>query len=379
MARYKTIAILTHFEDLSDPRIDRTKQHVLLDMVTIALVAAICGANTWADVERFGNAKEEWFAKFLELPNGIPSHDTFGRVFARLDTEEFYACLHNWVRSLNLDLKGRGVALDGKAIRHSFDTASGKSALHIVSAWVSDLGIALGQIAVDEKSNEIPAVPQLLVALELTGAVVTVDAMHCQKETAAAILAKDADYVFTVKANQPTLYQAMLDLFAAYGENNYQSPELRTHTTVDRSHGRIERRTYYVAPAPAEWISRGEWPGLKSVAMVYRSRNVNGKISEETAYIITSLPPKPKTLAKHIRGHWGIENNLHWTLDVTFAEDQSRIRKGNGQEIAGVFRRLALTMLMQDTSIKSSLRGKRLMAGWNNEILEGILCGFQGD
>lgn len=378
MARYKTIAILTHFEKLSDPRIDRTKQHMLLDMVTIALVAAICGANSWADVERFGTAKEDWFAKFLELPNGIPSHDTFGRVFARLDTAEFYNCMHNWVRSLKLDLKGRGVAFDGKAARHSFDTASGKSALHIVTAWVSDLGISLGQIAVDEKSNEIPAVPQLLGVLELTGAVVTVDAMHCQKETATAILARDADYVFTVKANQPKLYQAMLDLFEAYGENNYQAPELRTHTTVERSHGRIERRTCYVAPAPAAWIARGEWPGLKSVAMVYRSRNVNGHLSEETAYIISSLPPKVKALSRHIRGHWGIENKLHWSLDVTFAEDQSRIRKGNGQEIAGIFRRLALSMLMQDTSIKSSLRGKRLLAGWNDAILEDILCGFQG-
>jgi predicted transposase YbfD/YdcC len=379
MARYKTIEVLTHFEDLADPRIERTKRHVLLDMVTIALVAAICGANTWADVERFGNAKEEWFAKFLELPNGIPSHDTFGRVFARLDTDAFYTCLHNWVRSLKLNLKGRGVALDGKVARRSFDSASDKSALNIVSAWVSDLGIALGQIAVDEKSNEIPAVPQLLAALELTGAVVTVDAMHCQKETATAILAKQADYVFTVKANQPKLYQAMLDLFAAYGADNYRAPELRTFTTTERGHGRVERRTYYAAPAPADWIARGEWPGLKTVAMVYRYREVNGHVTEETAYIISSLPPKVKTLARHIRGHWGIENKLHWSLDVSFAEDQSRIRKGNGQEIAGVFRRLALTMLMQDTSIKSSLRGKRLLAGWNNAILEGILCGFQGE
>jgi predicted transposase YbfD/YdcC len=378
MARSGVVAIRARFSNLTDPRIERTKQHQLLDMVVIALCAAICGANSWADVERFGKAKLDWLSRFLDLPNGIPSHDTFGRVFARLDTNEFYICLHNWLRSLKLAIKEKQVAIDGKTLRHSFDKAAGKSALHLVSAWAADLRISLGQVAVDEKSNEITAVPQLLELLELTGAVVTLDAMHCQKETAAAILAKGADYVLTVKSNQPTLHAKLAELFLDYGERDYRVAGLKVHKTVERSHGRNERREYYVAPPPVELRDSEEWKGVRSVGMVYRCCERNGKLQEEIVYFISSLPPKVKCLARLIRGHWGIENSLHWILDVSFAEDQSRIRKGQGQEIAAVFRRLALSMLQQDTTVKSSIRGKRLQAGWNTDILEGILTSFDG-
>jgi predicted transposase YbfD/YdcC len=379
VARPGVVAILTRFEKLTDPRVERTKQHLLLDMVTIALCAAICGADSWVDVEKFGLAKQEWFARFLQLPHGIPSHDTFGRVFARLNTEEFLLCLQNWLRSLHLSLKEQGVAIDGKTLRGSFDAASGKSALHVVSAWASGLRLSLGQVAVDGKSNEITAVPKLLELLELAGAVVTMDAMHCQKETLAAIRAKGADYLVPVKDNQPNLYGLVLKAFLAYGEDNYQAREVKQYRTVERNRGRDEERIVYAAPPPSALQGHAQWQDVRSVVMVYRATSRNGKLTEETAYYLSSLPPKVKRLARYIRGHWGIENSLHWTLDVIFAEDRSRIRTGNAPEIASIFRKLALLVLQQDTTSKGSLRGKRLQAGWNEDFLERLLCGFSKD
>jgi predicted transposase YbfD/YdcC len=379
MSRTLSSAIFTHFEKLTDPRIARTRVHKLLDIMTIALCATICGANTWTDVERFGVAKQNWFAKFLELPGGIPSHDTFGRVFATLDTAEFDACLRNWLRLLHKSMKGQGIAIDGKTLRRSFDTATGRASLHSVSAWAVGLRLSLGQVAVDDKSNEITAVPKLLELLEISGAVVTLDAMHCQTATAAAIHAKRADYVLNVKANQPKLFEHLQQVFERYVNQDFKSPGLRVHKTTERSHGRDERREYYVAPAPKDLIEAGQWAGLQSVVMVYRHREVAGKETDEVHYYISSLPPKVKRLAKAIRDHWGIENSLHWVLDVVFAEDDSRIRKGNGPETTATLRRLALSILEQDTSLKSSIRGKRLQAGWNNDLLAKILTGFSGN
>jgi predicted transposase YbfD/YdcC len=244
MARAGSVAIFTHFRNLTDPRVERTKLHNLYDLVVIALCAAPCWAEAWVDVERFAKVKREWLRKFVRLENGIPSHDTFGRVFARLDTSEFFTCLHNWLLSLRLTLQERGIAIDGKTLRGSFDRARGQAALHVVSAWASDLRLVLGQVAVDEGSNEITAVPKLLALLELTGAVVTLDAMHCQKETAAAIRARGADYVLTVKANQPTLYARLWELFLSYGERDFQVPGLRMHQTRERNRGRSEYREY---------------------------------------------------------------------------------------------------------------------------------------
>jgi predicted transposase YbfD/YdcC len=379
MPRTLSFPIITHFENLTDPRIKRTQVHKLLDILVIALCATICGSNTWVDVERFGLAKQDWFARFLELPGGIPSHDTFGRVFAMLDTAEFNACLRSWLRSLHKSMKGQNIAIDGKTLRRSFDKATGRAALHSVSAWAVGLRLSLGQVAVDDKSNEITAVPKLLELLEIVGAVVTLDAMHCQTETAAAIQAKQADYVLNVKANQPKLFERLQQTFEQYVNQDFKAPGLRVHKTTERSHGRVERREYYVAPAPADLIESGQWAGLQSVVMVYRHREVAGKETDEVHYYISSLPPKVKRLADAIRDHWGIENSLHWVLDVVFAEDDSRIRKGHGPETTGMLRRLALSILEQDTSLKSSLRGKRLQAGWNNDLLEKILTGFSGN
>ena len=379
VARAGVVAILTRFESLTDPRIERTKQHLLLDMVAISLCAAICGANSWVDVEKFGIAKRAWFERFLELPNGIPSHDTLGRVFSRLDTAEFLLCLQNWLRSLHLSLKNQGIAIDGKTMRGSFDSASGKSALHVVSAWASGLRLSLGQVAVDDKSNEITAVPKLLELLELTGAVVTLDAMHCQKDTLLGIRAKGADYLVAVKANQPKLYALLDRTFETYGEAGYQARELKRHRTTERSRGRDEERIVYAAPPPAELQEHPEWTDVRSVVMIYRATQRGGQLYEEIAFYLSSLPPQAKKISRYIRGHWGIENSLHWMLDVIFAEDRSRIRTGNGPEIASIFRKLALMVLERDTSSRGSLRGKRLQAGWNEDFLERILCGFTDD
>ena len=368
--------IFTHFAILTDPRVERTRLHALPEMMAIALCAAICGAEGWADVERFGKAKQAWFARFLKLEHGIPSHDTFGRVFARLDTAEFFACLQSWLEALRVSFREQGIAIDGKTLRRSFDTAVGKSAVHLVSAWASDLRLSLGQVAVDDKSNEITAVPRLLELLELAGAVVTLDAMHCQKETAAAIRARGADYVLTVKRNQPTLSERLNDWFIDHGNRDYR--DVRRHVTVQRSHGRNERREYFVAAPPTDLVDSGEWADLGAVGMVFRQRESHGVLQEETTFFISSLPPKVKRLAKLVRGHWAIENSLHWSLDVTFTEDQSRLRQGAGPEVAAVFRRLALSVLQQDTSLKSSLRGKRLQAGWNNDVLQAILLASAG-
>ncbi len=363
--------VFDHFNELSDPRVNRGNNHSLYEMVIVALTAAICGANGWVDVERFGIAKIDWFKKFLTLDHGIPSHDTFGRVFALLDTEEFLTCLQNWIQTLHLDMKGEGVAMDGKTLRHSFDNATGTKSLHVVNAWATGLRIYLGQVAVDDKSNEITAVPKLLEFLELQGAVVTLDAMHCQTKTASTIQARGADYVLTVKKNQPTLHRRLEELFLRQDVRG-----LRRHVTVEKAHGRQERREYYAVPVPADL--RSKWKGVRSVGMVYRNRKniVSGKVHEETMYFISSLPPKVRTLAKYIRGHWAVENTLHWSLDVNFGEDASRIRKGNGTEIASIFRRLALTILQRDTTQKENIRGKRLMAGWNSKVLEQIFTGF---
>jgi predicted transposase YbfD/YdcC len=369
MSCLKRPEVFTHFDELTDPRVDRTKLHQLSDMVAVALCATICGADSWADVERFGKEKVDWLRTFLPLENGVPSHDTFGRVFAVLDTEEFSVCLTRWVSSLQLDLKGTSVAIDGKTLRRSFDAAAGREALHLVSAWAGELRVSLGQLAVDDKSNEIPAVRKLLELLDLEGAVVTVDALHCQKETAQTIRARNADYVLSVKANQPTLYQQLQEQFTAYGDDDWRG--VKRSATTETKHGRCERREYYVAPATSE-LAR-QWPDACSIGMVYRRRETASGESEEVAYFISSLPPKVRVLAKHVRGHWSVENSLHWTLDVTFSEDQSRIRKGRGSQIAAAFRRLALSILKQDTTLIENIHGKRVRAGWNNKTLQAIL------
>jgi len=370
------VELFSLFGGLEDPRVERTRAHSLLDLVSVALCAAIAGADSWADVERFGHAKIDFFRSFLALPNGIPSHDTFGRVFARLDPARFARCLAAFLDLLGVEAAGQVVAIDGKTLRGSYDRAAGKSPLHLVTAWAADARLVLGQVATDAKSNEIKAIPELLDLLDLAGATVTIDAMGCQKEIAAKIRDRGADDVLALKGNHPTLAAEVEAAFVREAEAGFAGRGVRRLVQAETGHGRKERREYTVMPAPAGLAGRSQWRDLNAVGMVVRLREIDGKETGEVSFFLSSLAPKAKEFARAVRGHWGIENRLHWSLDVTFSEDASRRRKGNGPEIAGCFRRLALSILQRDTSCRASLRGKRLLAGWNNDVLAKILAGF---
>lgn len=364
-----------HFEKVTDPRLNRGENHSLIEMIFLTLCATICGADNWADVERYGVAKLDWLRKFVPLENGVPSHDTLGRVFSRLDTIQFYAALQSWTNEIAGCLKGETVAFDGKTLRGSFDHASGKSALHSVSAWGCGMRLCLGLTSVDEKSNEIPAVQELLKVLDLEGAVVTADAMHCQKETAKAVIDKKADFVLVVKGNQPTLQNELHEeIIKAFDEDN---PAMRRHHKKEINHGRNEYREVVVLPCPQDSPVFSAWAGLATIGTIYRSREINGKLEESSETFITSLPCKVRNITNRIRDHWSTENQQHYVLDVTFSEDSSRIRKGTGPEISSVFRRLALSVLQQDTTLKDSIRGKRKRCGWDNSALEKLIACFQ--
>jgi predicted transposase YbfD/YdcC len=366
----------THFENLTDPRLNRTRRHVLQDILVIALCAMIANANTWVDIERYGKTKRDFLGRFLKLPNGIPSHDTFSRVFSKLEPTALLICLRNWLNDLREKVGGKQIAIDGKTLCGSHDGDTRPNALHLVSAWATEARLFLGQLAVDEKSNEITAIPQLLELLDIEGDTVTIDAIGCQKEIANTIVDKKANYVLQAKDNQPTLLAAIRDSFIGFADQDYTEPSLRRMRTVDRDHGREETREYFIADLPANLPGADDWAGLKSIGMVLRTRKEGDNISEEVAYYITSLEAKVKAFARAARGHWGIETTLHWSLDVTFSEDQSRVRKDRGPENLAMIRRLVVSVLQQDTSCKDSLRGKRLIAGWDDQALLKILAVF---
>src|SRR5580692_4619811 len=379
MPTRETLELFTpFFEDLTDPRMERTKRHSLLNLIILAVCATLGNADGWADIERFGRTKLDFFRTFLDLPEGIPSHDTFGRVFARLDPAALMACIQQWLDALGTAVAGEIVAIDGKTLRGSFDRAAGKNPLHLVSAWACDARLTLGQVAVDAKSNEITAIPLLLELLDLKGCIVTIDAMGCQKEIADAIQAREADYVLAVKENQPKLHQAIHEAFLANAEQDFTDPSLKRLKTVERSHGRDETREYFIAGVPPALAEEGLWAGVQSIGMVQRTRVVGGVETDELVYYLSSLPPKVRQFARAVRSHWGIENRLHWTLDVIFAEDGSRARKDHSPLNLSMLRRLVLAILQKDTSLKDSLRGKRLRAGWDETVLLTILTGFSG-
>jgi predicted transposase YbfD/YdcC len=369
--------LLRFFQDMPDPR-GGNRLHALTDLLVIAICAVICGADGWVQVEQFAKAKKKFFKSFLALPRGIPSHDTFGRVFARLNPDAFEACFVAWTRSLSQNAAGKLISLDGKAIRHSFHHAWDKSGMaHLVSAFVSGNRMIFGQLAVAGKSNEITVIPRLLELLDVRGATVTIDAMGCQKNIAQKIVDGQGDYYLAVKENQPQLYQKVKSLLDEAILENFAGMKHDCFEQSNGGHGRIETRRVWITP-DVKWLGdlRHEWAGLSALVVVEATRRMNGKTSSERRYYIASNPKATaQQAAESIRAHWGIENQLHWSLDMSFDEDASRIRKGHAAENFSRLRRIALNLLQKETSRKVGIKTKRLIAGWDHDYLLSLLTG----
>jgi predicted transposase YbfD/YdcC len=373
-----TAGIDEHFGELQDPRLERSRLHKLIDILVMAICAVICGADTWEDVEAFGKAKQTWFAGFLELPNGIPSHDTFNRVFNRLDPQQFQACFMQWINAVSELIQGQVIAIDGKLLRRSHDKGIGKAAIDMVSAWANSNHLVLGQIKVDDKSNEITAIPQLLKALEISGCIVTIDAIGCQTEIAETIIDQDADYVLSLKENQGRLYEDVKLLFEDLENSAYTAYAYDHARTVDKGHGRIEIRACWTISDPEvlrHLRSFENSKNLHTVSRIRAQRWIGEETSTEDRYHIASVYGA-KLVLRTVRFQWGIENQLHWALDIAFDEDHHRLRTDHGPENFAVLRHIALNLLKQEHSLKRSIKGKRLVAGWNEDYLLKVLAGF---
>lgn len=369
-------AIEEHFGQVTDPRLDRTKEHKLIDIIAIALCAVICGAEGWTDIENFGNSKLPWLKTFLELPNGIPSHDTFGRVFSLLDAQEFQTAFYEWVWAVNEIVAGQIINLDGKRLGGSQDKHLGKRAIYMVSAWAEENELVLGQRKVDEKSNEITVIPELLKILAISGCIVTIDAIGTQTQIAQTIRDAQAEYVLSVKENQGHLFEDIAVLFAVDQADNFKYASFEHHQTVNKGHGRIEIRECWSTSNPAYLnLIRGQenWTGLQSIAIVASTRILAGKETKTLRYYISSLPSDAKRLLHIVRRHWAIENELHWVLDVALNEDHSRVRKDQAPENLAVLRHIALNLLKQEKTAKGGIHAKQLQAAWNDDYLLKIL------
>lgn len=363
------------FSSITDPRIDRAKKHSLVDILTISTLATISGADGWEHIEMFGKIKQKWLSKFLKLPNGIPSHDTIARVFSRIDPGEFQNAFLKWVQNIKINVKGKVIAIDGKALRRSFDNATGKSALHLVSAWATEANLVLCQCKVSEKSNEITAIPKLLDFLDISGAIITIDAMGCQKNIAEKIRKEKADYVLALKKNHSEFYSEVQYLFDTGLKSSFRNMMHDVHECIDGGHGRIETRTCYCLNAMDWFPNNEEWKDMKTIAMVKSVVENGSKQSEQTRYYISSLPLNAQNLAKAVRQHWGIENSLHWVLDVTFREDESRVRKGNASENLAIIRRIALNIIKRKKPKGMSAKKALLAASWDTDFALQTLFG----
>jgi predicted transposase YbfD/YdcC len=371
------ISIQKNFASLEDPRIILKSSHKLIDVIVIAICAVICGADTWTQIEEFGKTKIDWFKGFLELPNGIPSHDTFGRIFSLISAKLFQACFQKWIQEVFEITEGQVIPIDGKTVRRSHNKRANKLAIHMVHAWAATNGILLGQLKTEEKSNEITAIPELLNILEIKGCIVTIDAMGCQREIAEEIIEKEADYILAVKGNQEKLEEAIQNTFQEAIENNFDDMKYSNSQTIDKKHGRTEVRTCYVLPILYLFGAKGfkkKWKGLKSIILIISERTINGKTTIEKRCYISSLKSSAKKISSAIRQHWLVENSLHWSLDVTFREDQCRVRIGEAAENFSLLRKIALMCLKNETSLKGGIQTKRLRAGWDLKYLLKVLA-----
>ena len=369
------ITIAEHFEAVEDPRIERSKEHLLIDILTIAILAVICGADGWVGIETYGKAKHKWLATFLALPNGIPSHDTFSRVFARLNPEQLQECFLSWVRSVSRISKGEVIAIDGKTARHSYDAGQNQGAIHMVSAWASQNRLVLAQRKVDDKSNEITAIPELLKVLDLHGCIVTIDAMGTQKHIAEQIIEQGGDYVLALKGNQGNLFEDVQQIFEWAQSQAFKDIEHDFYERIEAGHGRIEKRRCW-SLGHVEWlVDADKWAQFNSIAMVESIRRCDGQTTREVRYYISSLAADAQRLAEASRTHWSIENPLHWVLDVAFHEDECRIRSGHAPENFTLLRHLALSALNQEKTAKIGVKNKRLRAGWDDDYLLKVLAG----
>lgn len=368
-------SIARHYEGLPDPRTGNAKQHIFLEILIMAICAVICGADGWSDVELFANNKKAWLKTFLKLPKGIPSHDTFGRVFAKIKPEEFQKRFIEWVRAIEKLTAGQVIAIDGKNLRRSHDHDAGKAAIYMVSAWATQNQLVLGQTKVADKSNEITAIPELLQLLEITGCIVTIDAIGTQTEIAKTIIDGGGDYLLSVKENQGHLFEDIQYLFDVDVAHGYE----REHSyskTVNKGHGRMETRECWAIDREA-YLSlirkREQWKGLKSIVRIVSQRQIGEEVEVQTRYFISSLPADAKMILKTKRSHWKIENQVHWVLDIAFREDECRVRKDHGAENLAVLRHMALNLLKNEKTAKGGIHAKRLQAGWNNDYLLKVL------
>lgn len=364
------------FSTLTDPRKERARRHELLDILILAVCAIICDCNSWVDIAEFCRVRLDWFRSFLHLPNGIPSHDTFGRVFARLNPLEFEQCFILWAEGLREALGGEYVNIDGKTLCCSHDYAKGKNPIQMVSAWAGANNLVLGQLKVEGDSNEITAIPALLKIISLKDCIVTIDAIGTQKEIAAQIRSQGADYVLALKTNQGLLHEAVAYSFQEERKINFKGIVHDHYQTVEKNHGRLETRQYWTISDPdyLKYLdTKGEWEDLKSIGMVESERIIRGEVSRETRYYLSSRSGEAKEFAQAVRSHWGIENSLHWVLDVDFREDDSRVRQGYAAENMAVLRRLALNLIKREPTFRKSVKGRRLAASWSGEYLLRVL------
>jgi predicted transposase YbfD/YdcC len=373
MARQKLATLVIHFADLEDPRASHAVEHPLINILVIGLCAIICGASTFTAMAEFGRSKRDWLAKFLDLSKGPPSHDTFNNVFVRLNPAQFEKCLLSWITALHEVTQGQILPIDGKTLRGSYDTKDGKAPIHMVSIWASANQLSLASRVVDEKSNEITAIPALLELIDVSGALITIDAMGCQKAIAKAIVAQGADFVLALKDNQPTLCDNVATYFTAHVGNDFADVPNRRHATKEKNHGRSDERSYHVVPVPEDWVLQAEWPEVRALGMVHRTSVSGDKHTDELRFYILSCYPSGKRFAEAVRAHWSIENNLHWQLDVTFREDDLRVRRDHAPANMSILMRTALSMLKNEKSIKTGIQTKRMAAGWNEVYLEKVL------